>query len=110
MTQEALARAASLTAKFVSQIENGRVNPSIAVLARLVNNGLRTTFSVFFAWHPLDGDLSTVLALVEKQPAPFRRRLVRAIEALCELDEIPLAVSPAGDRRKRKRQSAAGTQ
>lgn len=109
MTQEALARAASLTAKFVSQIENGRVNPSIAVLARLVHDGLRTTFSVFFAWHPHDGDVSTVLALVQKQPAAFRRRLVRAIQALCELDEVPHAVTPAGGR-KRKRQSTAGTQ
>lgn len=109
MTQEALARAASLTAKFVSQIENGRVNPSIAVLARLVHDGLRTTFSVFFAWHPHDGDVSTVLALVQKQPAAFRRRLVRAIQALCELDEVPHVVAPTGGR-KRKRQSTAGTQ
>lgn len=50
MTQEALALASSLTPKFVSQIENGHVNPSIAVLARLVEDGLGLTFAAFFSW------------------------------------------------------------
>ncbi len=95
LTQEELARAAQLTPKFVSQIENGRVNPSIGVLARLVHDGLELTFSVFFSWDPHDGDLSTIVDLLARQPSPFRRRLVRAIEALCEDEER------AGPRRSR---------
>ena len=83
MTQEALARAAGVTPKFVSQIENGHVNPSIGVLGRLVG-ALRLTFGVFFTWDPHDGDVSTVVALMHAQPSEFRKRLIRAVEVLCD--------------------------
>lgn len=49
LTQEALARGAGLTAKFVSQIENGHTNPSIEVVTRLVEQGLELPMSAFFA-------------------------------------------------------------
>lgn len=83
MTQEALARAAKLTSKFVSQIENGRVNPSIAVLTRIVEDGLGLSFAVFFAWSPGDGDLSAVVALLAAQPLERRKKIIRAVESLC---------------------------
>jgi transcriptional regulator with XRE-family HTH domain len=101
LTQEELARAAKLTPKFVSQIENGRVNPSIGVLARLVHDGLDLTFGVFFSWDPQD-DLSTIVDLVERQPAHFRKRLVRAIEALCDSED---GTSEDGRRRAKSRRT-----
>jgi transcriptional regulator with XRE-family HTH domain len=83
MTQEAVARAAKLSPKFVSQIENGRVNPSIAVLTRLVEDGLGLSFAVFFAWSSGDGDLSSVVALLAAQPLDRRKKIIRAVESLC---------------------------
>lgn len=86
LTQEALARSAQLTSKFVSQIENGHVNPSIGVLERLVQDGFRITLGVFFMWEPSKRDISTMLGLLARQPDDHHRRIVRAIEVLC--DEI----------------------
>ena len=82
MTQETLARSAKLSPKFVSQIENGRVNPSIAVLARLVQDGLGMSLAAFFAWAPDDADLSAVVSLLEAQSPDMRKRILRAIESL----------------------------
>jgi transcriptional regulator with XRE-family HTH domain len=83
LTQEALARAANLTPKFVSQIENGRVNPSIGVLERLVLDGFQTTLGVFFMWDPDKADISTMLTMLARLPGDQHRRIVRAIEVLC---------------------------
>jgi transcriptional regulator with XRE-family HTH domain len=89
ITQETLARSAKLTPKFVSQIENGHVNPSIGVLARLVEDGLRLPLAAFFA----DGaegdmrdDLAKLVALFASQPAAVRRRALRVLKAL--VDEV----------------------
>jgi len=88
LTQEALARAASLTPKFVSQIENGRVNPSIGVLERVVHDGFRTTLGVFFLWDPETVDISTMLGLIRRLPADQQRRIVRAVEVLCDHESL----------------------
>ena len=90
LTQEVLARHAKLTPKFVSQIENGHVNPSIAVLQRLVEDGLNIPLALFFASELGDdrGDLSTLLALVSAQPPDVRRRVLRVMKALLEPDEL----------------------
>jgi transcriptional regulator with XRE-family HTH domain len=84
LTQEALARSADLTPKFVSQIENGRVNPSIGVLERMVHDGFGISLGAFFLWHPERADLSSTLALLARQPADHHRRIVRVIEVLCD--------------------------
>lgn len=87
LTQEALARGASLSAKFVSQIENGHTNPSIDVVARLVEQGLKLPMSAFFA-HDLSDDsrpdLAQLTALLGAQPLAVRRRALRVLKALCE--------------------------
>jgi transcriptional regulator with XRE-family HTH domain len=72
MTQETLARRAKVTPKFISQIENGRVNPSIGVLERIVVDGLRLTLGMFFLWHP--------------DAAESRRRVLRVVAVLCDDD------------------------
>src|ERR1700733_14093855 len=75
ITQEVLARAAKLTPKFVSQIENGHVNPSIAALARLVEDGLGIPRAAFFATDA-NGDmrdaLGKLVALFASQPRAVR--------------------------------------
>lgn len=92
ITQEALARDADLTPKFVSQIENGRANPSIAVLERLVQDGLGVPLATFFA-NDGDGDLRADLvrlaALFSRQPARIRRQALRVLEALVDDPDPP---------------------
>ena len=87
LTQEALARGANLSAKFVSQIENGHTNPSIDVVARLVEQGLELPMSAFFA-RDLDddsrADLAQLAAILGSQPLAVRRRALRVLKALCE--------------------------
>jgi transcriptional regulator with XRE-family HTH domain len=87
LTQEALARGASLSAKFVSRIENGRTNPSIDVVARLIEQGLELPMSAFFARDLNDdsrADLAQLEALLGSQPLAVRRRALRVLKALCE--------------------------
>jgi transcriptional regulator with XRE-family HTH domain len=84
MTQEALARSARLTPKFVSQIENGHVNPSVGVLERLVQDGLRLSLGVFFMWDPDRADMTAMLTLLVHQPNAHHRRIVRVVELLCD--------------------------
>jgi transcriptional regulator with XRE-family HTH domain len=86
ITQEVLARSAKLTPKFVSQIENGHVNPSIGVLWRLVEDGLHLPLAAFFAGDAHDDlrdDLARLVALFASQPSPIRRRALRVLKALC---------------------------
>jgi transcriptional regulator with XRE-family HTH domain len=87
LTQEAVARRAHLTAKFISEIENGHVNPSIEVVARLVEQGLELPLSAFFAVDIGDtrSDIERIVALLGGQPAATRRRVLRVVQAL--LDE-----------------------
>ena len=89
LTQEDLARSARLTAKFVSQIENGRVNPSIGVITRLVEDGLGMPLAAFFASDSIDDvrdDLERLVALLSGQPAPVRQRALAVVKALIEED------------------------
>jgi transcriptional regulator with XRE-family HTH domain len=87
LTQKGLARKAGLTPKFVSQIENGHVNPSIEVVSRLVHDGLHLPLSAFFAADDGDAvqnDLDSIRALLGGQPAAVRRRAWRIVRALCD--------------------------
>ena len=83
LTQAEIARAARLTPKFVSQVENDRANPSIDALARIVENGLGVSLSAFFAD---DENVLRVILLMDEGP-PARCRIVRRVtEALCDDD------------------------
>ncbi|HEY3802834.1 MAG TPA: helix-turn-helix transcriptional regulator [Kofleriaceae bacterium] len=86
LTQETLARQAQLTGKFISAIENGHVNPSIDVVTRLVEDGLRMPLSAFFADDGGDvtGDLEQLTSLFGGQTATTRRRALRVLRALCD--------------------------
>lgn len=87
LTQEVLARSANVSAKFVSEIENGHANPSIDVVARLVERGLELPMSAFFARDLGDdsrADLAQLAALLGGQPLAIRRRALRVLKALCE--------------------------
>lgn len=86
LTQEELARRARLTSKFVSQIENGHVNPSIEVVARLVEDGLQLPMSAFFAAadDEVRNDLDRIRDILGGQPAAMRGRALRIVRALCD--------------------------
>ncbi len=92
MTQEELARAAKVTPKFLSQLENGHVNASIAVLARVVEEGLSMPLATFFGANPDEdvvAEVSTIVALLAGQPEPVRRCAIRLIRALIESEVRP---------------------
>jgi transcriptional regulator with XRE-family HTH domain len=92
MTQEELARAAKVTPKFLSQLENGHLNASIAVLGRVVEDGLSMPLATFFGADPDDdvvAEVATIVALLAGQPEPVRRCASRLIRALIENDSRP---------------------
>src|SRR5690606_34610066 len=87
MSQEELGAAASITAKYVSQLENGRVNPSIAVLRAIAEDAFGTTLSMFFNFTVAKGELDALRAEVEtilSTASPSRRkRALGALKAFC---------------------------
>lgn len=86
-TQEQLAQRAQVATNTISEIENGHLNPSIAVLARLVELGLEMPLAAFFgADKPgeLRDDLAKLEALFAAQSAVMRRRALRVLKALCD--------------------------
>ena len=84
MTQDDLGQKAKLSAKFLSQVENGQANPSIGVVARL-SAALNMPLSAFFAREApgaLVDDLAAITALVSSQPPLVRKRALRVLRAL----------------------------
>lgn len=89
LTQDSLGRRAGLAPKYISEIENGHANPSISVLARLVEQGLGMPLASFFASDAPDeirSDLAKLDALFAAQPAATRRLALRIMRALCSSD------------------------
>lgn len=87
LTQETVSTRAGITAKNLSRIENGHTNPSIEVLARLVELGIGVPLSGFFRdGDPgeLRSDLDKLESLFASQPAAVRRRALRVMRSLCE--------------------------
>lgn len=85
ITQDELGRRAKLTPKFISQVENGRANPSIGVVAQLAVDGLGVPLSAFFSDSPPDEaveEIAAVSALVGAQSPAARRRALRVLRAL----------------------------
>jgi transcriptional regulator with XRE-family HTH domain len=92
MSQEELADAAGVTAKYVSQVENGHANPSLEVLHALSEKGLKIPLAAFFAYDTrgrrAHDEIREVQVLVASRPKSERRRLLHVLRALVEpLDE-----------------------
>lgn len=74
-----------MSAKFLSQIENGRSSPSLDVFMRVVELGLGTSLPEFFGGDSdEDRDLAAARALLARQPAAARRRALRVLRALSD--------------------------
>jgi transcriptional regulator with XRE-family HTH domain len=87
LTQEMVARRAKLSAKFISEIENGHTNPSIDTVARLVEHGLGVPLSAFFsesAPSEVTDDLGELVAMFAGQTSAVRKRALRVLKAVCE--------------------------
>jgi transcriptional regulator with XRE-family HTH domain len=85
MTQETAAHRAGLTAKYVSQVETGKANPTIGALARLVEHGLGVSLALFFATEAAArSEAQQIVALLEGQPAAVRRLAVKIVRVLVE--------------------------
>jgi transcriptional regulator with XRE-family HTH domain len=83
VTQEEVARRSRVSAKFLSQVENGHANPSLDVFARIVELGLQTPLGEFFSVDA-DDDRDALRALLVGQPAAVRRRALRVLRALLD--------------------------
>jgi transcriptional regulator with XRE-family HTH domain len=87
LTQEDVAHRARLSAKFISEVENNRRSPTIGVLTRLVEDGLKVPLAAFFSSdRPGDiaDDVKQLDALLAGQSAVMRRRALRLLSALFE--------------------------
>jgi len=87
MSQEELASAADITPKYLSQLENGHVNPSVGVVRALAENGLKVSLSVFFNFG-LSGEDAAALAgevtrLLSGVTPAERVKAVAALRAFC---------------------------
>jgi transcriptional regulator with XRE-family HTH domain len=81
-----LARGANLSARFVSPIENGHTNPSIDVVARLIEQGLALPMSAFFARDLSDDSRADLAQLAAPHGGQSGCSSLRAsrVESLCE--------------------------
>lgn len=90
-SQEELARDAGVTAKYVSQLENGHANPSLEVLHALAEEGLGMPLAAFFAYDTRGQDtqdeLRQIQVLFASQPKADRQRALRVLEALVQPGE-----------------------
>jgi transcriptional regulator with XRE-family HTH domain len=85
LTQEEIAGRSRLSAKFVSEVENGHASPSIDTLAKLVELGLGISLATFFATEDeRRDDLAQMTALLGAQSAAVRKRALRVLRALCD--------------------------
>lgn len=86
LTQDALAERAGLTAKYLSEVENGHVNPSLKVLHALANEGLGVTISELFGG-PLSvaatrPDVAKIVSLLEPETDEVCATVARIVEAV----------------------------
>ena len=86
LSQEELAAAARISAKFVSEIETGQVNPSVEVLRAIAEKGLKIPLAALFVLAESVDEAQAVVrevsALLAAQPARERRRALRVLRAL----------------------------
>jgi transcriptional regulator with XRE-family HTH domain len=83
ITQEEVARRSRVSAKFLSQVENGHSSPSIDVFMRIVELGLATPLADFFAVDAdSDRDVAAIRAMLAGQPPTMRRRALRVLKSL----------------------------
>jgi transcriptional regulator with XRE-family HTH domain len=86
-TQEELSQRSRVATNTISEIENGRINPSVAVLTKLVEDGLGVPLAAFFGTDTpgeIRDDLARLEALFSSQSAAMRRRALRVLKALCD--------------------------
>jgi transcriptional regulator with XRE-family HTH domain len=87
LTQEDVGTRSDTDAKTISRIENGHTNPSIELLARIVESGIGVPLSGFFRDgdpSELRSDIAKLESLFASQSTAVRRRAIRLMRALCE--------------------------
>lgn len=81
ITQAELGRRASLPQKYLSQIENGRVNPSLDVIHRIAA-GLGVAVAALFEQDKpsRSDDVTAIVALVTAQSPAARKRALKLLK------------------------------
>ena len=90
MTQEELAHAAGVTPKYVSELEHGKTNPTLATLLAIAEKGFEMPLSIFLSFD-MGADeareqVRELNALLSAQKPAMRARLLRVIRAFIEPD------------------------
>jgi len=87
-SQEQLGADSGVTAKYISQLENGRANPSLEVLHALAEQGLNIPLATFFAYdtsgEEIHGQLRQLQVLFASQSEAKRQRALRLLEAFVQ--------------------------
>lgn len=88
MTQHALAAACELTPKYISDVENGRVNPSLASIHALATRGFQLPVASLLNYEvapdAANAAMENLRALLGSQPRDVQRRILHVIQALLE--------------------------
>lgn len=88
LTQDALAAASGLTAKYISELENGRANPSLASIHSLAEKGFGMPVAALFSYDVsptgVGAAMAQLRALLGAQPEAVQRRILHVIQALIE--------------------------
>jgi transcriptional regulator with XRE-family HTH domain len=86
LTQDALAERAELTPKYVSEIENGHVNPSLKVIHAIAVDGLGVSVAELFAGplalSPARPVVAKLVASLQSEPDDVCQVVVRVVDAL----------------------------
>lgn len=86
LTQDALAERTELTPKYLSEIENGHVNPSLKVIHAISVAGLGLSVSELFsgplAASPLRPEIAQIVASLQNEPADICAVAARVVEAI----------------------------
>ena len=86
LSQDVLAEAAGLTAKYISEIENGRTNPSVDVLRAIAEKGLKIPLAALFNFDVSADEgraiVAEVASLLAGQPRGERQRALRVLRAM----------------------------
>lgn len=84
LTQETVAARSRITPKFVSEIENGHSNPSVAVAIGMITAGLGISLSEFFTDSTGPDEVAKIRALLAGEAPSVRRKAVRLIRVLVD--------------------------
>ena len=86
LTQDALAERCHLTPKYLSEVENGHVNPSLRVLDALARQGFGITLAELFsgpaAWSTARPQIARIVSMLDDESEEVCAVVARVVESV----------------------------